>query len=70
MDVFRRQPTKNQASMDLLLIWASLSNGARSDTKYCDHLRLIPISAISKDAFGPEFTHEVLEKNVYGSNIE
>ena len=56
--------------MDLLLIWASLSNGARFDTKYCDHLRLIPISAISKDAFGPEFTHEVLEKNVYGSNIE
>jgi len=23
-----------------------------------------------QDAFGPEFTHEVLEKNVYGSNIE
>merc|ERR1719264_568521 len=23
-----------------------------------------------QDAFGPEFTHEMLEKNVYGSNIE
>merc|ERR1719435_109697 len=23
-----------------------------------------------QDAFGPEFTHEVLEKNVYGANIE
>merc|ERR1719242_2978591 len=23
-----------------------------------------------QDAFGPDFTHEVLEKNVYGSNIE
>ena len=65
-----RQRTKNQAFMDLLLIWASLSNGARFDTKYGDHLRFTPISAILKDAFGPEFTHEVLEKNVYGSNIE
>ena len=28
------------------------------------------VSFDSKDAFGPSFTHEVLEKNVYGSNIE
>ena len=59
--------------MDLLLIWASLSNGARFVKKnivtiYVSFIQCL--AAISKDAFGPEFTHEVLEKNVYGSNIE